>query len=51
VDIIETNLQDVKLIERDVLGDHHGVFKESYTKENFLEAGIASDSIQDNHSL
>jgi dTDP-4-dehydrorhamnose 3,5-epimerase len=51
VNVIETNLQDVKIIEMDVFGDHRGFFTESYTKEKFLEAGINIDFIQDNHSL
>ncbi|MGX7059006.1 dTDP-4-dehydrorhamnose 3,5-epimerase [Vagococcus humatus] len=49
--VIETNLQDVKLIETDVFGDHRGFFTESYTKTKFQEAGIDFDFIQDNHSL
>lgn len=51
MNVIETNLQDVKIIEMDVFGDHRGFFTESYTKEKFLEAGITIDFIQDNHSL
>jgi dTDP-4-dehydrorhamnose 3,5-epimerase len=51
VKVIETNLQDVKIIEIAVFGDHRGFFTESYTKEKFREARIAIDFIQDNHSL
>jgi len=51
VNIIETNLQDVKIVKMDVYGDHRGFFTESYTKEKFLEVGINIDFIQDNHSL
>jgi len=49
--VIETTLQDVKLIETDVYGDHRGFFTESYNKQKFVEAGITHDFIQDNHSL
>lgn len=49
--VIETTLQDVKIIETAVFGDHRGFFTESYTKDKFLEAGITHDFIQDNHSL
>ncbi|MCI3028752.1 dTDP-4-dehydrorhamnose 3,5-epimerase [Desemzia sp. C1] len=49
--VLNTNLQDVKIIETDVFGDHRGFFTESYTKEKFVEAGIDIDFIQDNHSL
>lgn len=51
VNIIETNLQDVKLIETTVFGDHRGFFTESYTKEKFNKANITHEFIQDNHSL
>ena len=51
MNIIETNLQDVKIVKMDVYGDHRGFFTESYTKEKFLEVGINIDFIQDNHSL
>mgnify|MGYP000723984207 CR=1 FL=1 len=51
VNVLSTNLQDVKIIEMAVYGDHRGFFTESYTKEKFAEAGITIDFIQDNHSL
>jgi len=49
--VITTNLEDVKLIETAVFGDHRGFFTESYTKDKFIAAGIRHDFIQDNHSL
>lgn len=49
--VLKTNLQDVKIIETTIFGDHRGFFTESYKKEAFLEAGITIDFIQDNHSL
>lgn len=49
--LIETNLQDVKIIETAVFGDNRGFFTESYTKDKFIEAGIIQEFIQDNHSL
>ena len=49
--IIETKLQDVKIIETPVYGDHRGFFTESYTENKFSEAGIPNKFIQDNHSL
>lgn len=51
MNVIETNLQDVKIIEMAVFGDHRGFFTESYTKEKFTEVGIDIEFIQDNHSL
>lgn len=49
--IIETKLQDVKIIETAVFGDHRGFFTESYTEDKFHEVGITNKFIQDNHSL
>jgi dTDP-4-dehydrorhamnose 3,5-epimerase len=49
--VIETTLQDAKIIETAVYGDHRGFFTESYTKNKFKEAGVDFDFIQDNHSL
>jgi dTDP-4-dehydrorhamnose 3,5-epimerase len=46
-----TKLQDVKIIEPAVFGDHRGFFTESYSDKDFKEAGIDFDFIQDNHSL
>lgn len=49
--VIETRLQDVKIIEGNVFGDRRGFFTESYTEKNFFDAGIMNRFIQDNHSL
>lgn len=51
INITETKLRDVKLIEPAVFGDHRGFFTESYSKADFEEAGILFDFVQDNHSL
>lgn len=51
MNVLETTLQDAKIIETAVFGDHRGFFTESYTKEKFEDAGISFDFIQDNHSL
>lgn len=51
MNVIETKLQDVKIIEPTVFGDHRGFFTESYTQDKFYEAGIKHAFIQDNHSL
>ena len=49
--VYDTKLQDVKIIEMDVFGDHRGFFTESYSKAKFLEHGLDYDFVQDNHSL
>lgn len=51
VKVIDTNLQDAKIIETDVFGDHRGFFTETYTKEKFEAVGIDFDFTQDNQSL
>ncbi len=51
IKVISTKLQDVKLIEPAVFGDHRGFFTESYSDKDFKEAGIDFHFIQDNHSL
>lgn len=49
--VTDTKLQDVKIIEPAVFGDHRGFFMESYTDNKFKKAGIDFNFIQDNHSL
>ena len=49
--IIYTKLQDVKIIEMSVFGDHREFFTESYSREKFSNSGIDIDFLQDNHSL
>ncbi|KHO13593.1 dTDP-4-dehydrorhamnose 3,5-epimerase [Latilactobacillus curvatus] len=49
--VTTTKLQDVKIIEPAVFGDHRGFFTESYSDRDFKEAGVDIDFIQDNHSL
>jgi dTDP-4-dehydrorhamnose 3,5-epimerase len=49
--VTKTKLQDVKIIEPTVFGDHRGFFTESYSKRDFQDAGIDIRFVQDNHSL
>lgn len=51
INVTDTKLQDVKIIEPAVFGDHRGFFTESYSQEDFHAAGITHDFVQDNHSL
>jgi len=48
--IVDTALADVKIIEPSVFGDERGFFLESYNQERFAEAGISDTFVQDNHS-
>jgi dTDP-4-dehydrorhamnose 3,5-epimerase len=41
----------LKIIKAKKFGDHRGFFSETYKKQEFAEAGIDLDFVQDNHSL
>jgi len=51
IKVTKTNLQDVFIIEPTVYQDHRGFFTESYSEQDFREAGIDINFVQDNHSL
>jgi dTDP-4-dehydrorhamnose 3,5-epimerase len=48
--ILLTAIPDVLLIEPQVFGDSRGFFMETYQQQKFVEAGIAAEFVQDNHS-
>ena len=48
--IHETELRDVKLLEPRVFADSRGFFLESYNQRTFAELGIDAAFVQDNHS-
>jgi dTDP-4-dehydrorhamnose 3,5-epimerase len=50
MNLIETKLPGVLIIEPKVFGDHRGFFKESFQTERYAEAGIDLPFVQDNHS-
>ncbi len=50
MNVIETKLAGVLIIEPGVFGDHRGFFKETFQLERYKEAGIALPFVQDNHS-
>ena len=49
--VFDTKLKDVKIIESDVFEDERGFFMESYSEEKYKELGIDFNFVQDNHSL
>jgi dTDP-4-dehydrorhamnose 3,5-epimerase len=51
VNIINTELPGVSIVEPKVFGDARGFFLESYNAERYHAAGITTDFIQDNHSF
>lgn len=48
--ILQTSIPDVKLIEPQVFGDERGFFMESWNRETFGKHGLPTDFVQDNHS-
>jgi dTDP-4-dehydrorhamnose 3,5-epimerase len=50
MNIIETALPGVKLIEPRVFGDARGFFLESWNAKSFADAGLDLAFVQDNHS-
>ncbi len=47
---IPTEIEDVKIIDPDVFGDHRGWFMETYNSEKLKEFGIDNVFVQDNMS-
>ena len=51
MNVIQTDIPDVLIIEPDVFGDSRGFFLESYNQQKFRDAtGVSADFVQDNHS-
>lgn len=50
MNVIETNLPGVLIVEPKVFGDQRGFFVESYQRQRYQEAGIGPDFVQDNQS-
>ena len=51
MNVIETNLKDVVIIEPQVFGDSRGWFMETWSRQKLETAGIHSDFVQDNQSF
>lgn len=50
MNVLDTTLADVKLIEPRVFGDERGFFLETWSERAFAEAGLPLTFVQDNHS-
>jgi dTDP-4-dehydrorhamnose 3,5-epimerase len=50
MNVIQTDVLDVYIIEPKVFGDHRGWFMESWSKRTMEAAGLFYDFVQDNHS-
>lgn len=51
MNVIETSLPGVKIVEPTVFGDHRGWFMETYSAAKFKEVGIEINFVQDNQSF
>ncbi|MCH6267004.1 dTDP-4-dehydrorhamnose 3,5-epimerase [Neobacillus citreus] len=51
MNIIETSLPGVKIVEAKVFGDYRGWFMETYSETSFGDAGIVVKFVQDNQSF
>ena len=49
--VLQTKLNGLHIVEPDVFGDNRGFFMESYSSRKFAEHGIDFPFVQDNHSL
>ena len=51
MNVIETKIPDVKILEPKVFGDTRGFFMESYNQKQFQQlTGVSANFVQDNHS-
>lgn len=48
--IVQTEIPNVLLIEPRVFRDHRGFFLECFRSEEFVDAGLPAQFVQDNHS-
>ncbi|MEG0362097.1 MAG: dTDP-4-dehydrorhamnose 3,5-epimerase [Longicatena sp.] len=51
MNVIQTKIPGVVIIEPDVHGDHRGYFMETYSKQKYHELGIDVEFVQDNMSF
>lgn len=50
IKIEETDIKDLVIVKPSVFGDQRGYFMETYNKEEFYQAGLKMDFVQDNES-
>jgi len=50
MNVIETSLTGVLILEPKVFGDDRGIFFESYNKKALEKVGVTAEFVQDNHS-
>lgn len=50
MNVIETGIEGLVIIEPQVFGDERGFFMETFQAEKFAELGLPANFVQDNHS-
>lgn len=51
MNVIDTEIQGVKIVEPQIIGDSRGWFAEQYSAARYKAAGIDADFVQDNESF
>lgn len=51
MDVLRTEIPDVLILQPSRHADRRGFFSETYNRRLWVEAGVACDFVQDNHSL
>ncbi len=51
INVIETAIKDLVIIEPQIFGDARGYFMETYRQDVFSEAGLSMTFVQDNQSM
>ncbi len=51
IEVVATEISDLKLIVPRIQRDHRGYFSETYSKAGFSALGVNLEFVQDNHSL
>ena len=51
LNIVETDIAGVRILEPQVFGDARGWFSETYNAARYRAAGIAAEFVQDNESF
>ena len=48
MEVLSTEIQDVKIVIPDIHKDARGYFAETYNEDRYLKAGISARFVQDN---
>lgn len=51
MNVIETEIAGIKIVEPDIRRDERGYFCETYNRRRYFDAGITSEFVQDNESF